>query len=124
MEKTRNSGKRGGRRQRENGEQLGPVRYRDLCGEVRTRTIIRRSAAAIMEAVTDTVLPRVVSSGQEKPVPFEFLKRRAPPNNEAFVSHAVLHGRARTMAHDQRATLSNRIREHQVILFPVRSGRS
>lgn len=46
-------------------------------------------------------------------------------NNEAFVWHTILHGRACKMADDQRAAFSNRIREYQVILLlstPSRFG--
>lgn len=51
-------------------------------------------------------------------------RHRRSRNNEAFVSHAVLHGGTCEMAHDQRATLSDRIRQHQVILLASISGRS
>ena len=104
-----------------NGKQLSSARYWDLCVEGSTWTIIRR-VAAIMEAFTRTVFPSIPLYT----VDLQFFQRfeyRGSWKDEAFVSHAVLHWRTRQVAYDQRAALSNRIREHQVIFLPLWMGR-
>ena len=75
-----------------------------------------------MEAFTRIVFPSVPLYA----VDLEFFRRfvcRGSWQDEAFVSEAVLHRRARQVAYDQRATLSNRIREHQVTFLPFSIGR-